>query len=162
MIYERIIEELNRKEVRYLVVGGVAMVLYGYGRLTADLDLFVDLDSDNLDKLAKALYEYRYKPYIPVEIEDLKDEKIRRSLIKEKNMLAFRFWSEEKSMRALCIDIIIYEPIPFEKAYENKTVIKIHNVNIPVIAVEDLIEMKRKSNRNQDILDIKWLEQSKE
>ena len=72
MIYERIFEALNRKEVRYLVVGGVAMVLYGYGRLTVDLDLLVDLDSDNLDKLVKALNEYSTNRIFQLKLKTLR------------------------------------------------------------------------------------------
>ena len=37
-LFEPIFEALNRQNVRYVVVGGVAVVLHGHARLTADLD----------------------------------------------------------------------------------------------------------------------------
>jgi hypothetical protein len=43
-LFEPIFEALNSVQVRYIVVGGVATVLHGFARLTADLDLIVDLD----------------------------------------------------------------------------------------------------------------------
>lgn len=45
--FERIFQLLNEHEVHYVVIGGVAVVLHGYPRLTADLDLIIDLDSSN-------------------------------------------------------------------------------------------------------------------
>ena len=45
---ERVLAALNAAEVRYLVVGGVAVVLHGYLRTTADLDLVVELETDNV------------------------------------------------------------------------------------------------------------------
>jgi len=42
-LFEPIFEALNSAQVRYIVVGGVATVLHGFARLTADLDLIVDL-----------------------------------------------------------------------------------------------------------------------
>ena len=48
MYYEEVFSELSRRRVRYLVVGGVALVLHGVLRLTADLDLMLDMEKDNL------------------------------------------------------------------------------------------------------------------
>ena len=46
-IYEEVFREFERKEVRYLVVGGMAVNLYGYVRLTVDLDFMADLLEKN-------------------------------------------------------------------------------------------------------------------
>lgn len=43
MIYEEIFRALNANKVKYVVVGGIALVLHGVVRLTADLDLIVRL-----------------------------------------------------------------------------------------------------------------------
>ncbi len=40
-IYQPLFRALNESEVRYVVVGGVATVLHGYARFTADIDLIV-------------------------------------------------------------------------------------------------------------------------
>jgi hypothetical protein len=45
LIYEEIFRALNAKKVKYVVVGGVGLVLHGVVRLTADLDLIVRLET---------------------------------------------------------------------------------------------------------------------
>ena len=42
-LFEPVLEALNARDVRYVVVGGLAVVLHGHARLTADLDIAVDL-----------------------------------------------------------------------------------------------------------------------
>ena len=41
---EAIVEGLNRAQVRYLIVGGLAVVAHGFVRFTADIDLVLDPD----------------------------------------------------------------------------------------------------------------------
>jgi hypothetical protein len=50
-----LLETLNRAGVRFVIVGGVAMVLRGSGRVTVDLDVCYARDRPNLEKLAAAL-----------------------------------------------------------------------------------------------------------
>ncbi len=53
--------------VRYVVVGGLATVLHGYARLTADIDLMVDLEPEELRKSIDALAGYGMVPRLPVD-----------------------------------------------------------------------------------------------
>ena len=48
---------LNRESVRYVVVGGMAMIQAGFVRATEDIDLLVDADRGNLDRLRTALLD---------------------------------------------------------------------------------------------------------
>jgi hypothetical protein len=50
-----LLEALNEKDVRFVVIGGVAVGAHGYPRATADLDLVPDPDPENLDRLIAAL-----------------------------------------------------------------------------------------------------------
>jgi hypothetical protein len=52
--FKRIVVELERQEVRYALVGGVAMAFYSEPRFTIDIDILVD--TDDFDK-AKGLLE---------------------------------------------------------------------------------------------------------
>jgi hypothetical protein len=54
-LYVPVFEALNDMQVRYVVVGGLATVLHGYARLTADIDLMVDLEPEELRKSIDAL-----------------------------------------------------------------------------------------------------------
>ena len=51
---EWILTALEEANVRYLVVGGVAVVIHGYLRTTIDLDLVLHLDRENLERALKA------------------------------------------------------------------------------------------------------------
>ena len=44
-LFEKVFRELNKTRVKYLVVGGVAVNLYGYLRFTGDLDLLLLLNN---------------------------------------------------------------------------------------------------------------------
>lgn len=50
-VFEKVFRELNRTKVKYLVVGGVAVNLYGYLRFTGDLDVLLLLEEKNLKKM---------------------------------------------------------------------------------------------------------------
>ncbi len=49
---------LHRYRVRYLVVGGEAVIFYGHTRLTGDVDFFFDRSPDNSLRLFAALSEF--------------------------------------------------------------------------------------------------------
>ena len=51
----RVIAALNREQVDYVVIGGVAMNLHGLVRATEDLDLFVRPEASNIERLRAAL-----------------------------------------------------------------------------------------------------------
>ncbi len=63
----RIIDTINRYEVEYIVIGGVAMISHGMPRLTQDLGLLLKLTKDNVDKLRNALFSI----YNDNEIEEI-------------------------------------------------------------------------------------------
>lgn len=60
---------LNREAVRYVVVGGMAMIQVGFVRATEDIDLLVDADRENLNRLRTALLDLPDKT--PTLVEDL-------------------------------------------------------------------------------------------
>ena len=74
----------------YLVVGGVAVNLYGVLRTTADLDLMVHLrDGDNAHGFVAAMKELNYKPRAPVNADDFADPLKRQEWIQDKRALVF-------------------------------------------------------------------------
>jgi hypothetical protein len=54
-----LLETLNQHEVRFVVIGGVAVGAHGYVRATDDLDIVPDPSGDNLNRLARALSDVR-------------------------------------------------------------------------------------------------------
>jgi hypothetical protein len=52
----RVLKALGEEDVDYILIGGFAVILYGLPRLTQDIDIFVKMTADNIDRLQKALY----------------------------------------------------------------------------------------------------------
>ncbi len=154
--FKNIFRTLNEEGVRYLVVGGVAVNLYGVLRATADIDLVVQLSVENVLLLAKALKKLGYKPKIPVTIEDFANPENREKWIDEKEMKVFALYPSDRELGTM--DIFVREPFDFDKAYANRTTINVAGVNIPVVSIDDLIYLKKEAARNQDLADIEALE----
>lgn len=152
-LFELVFRELNKAKVKYLVVGGVAVNLYGYVRFTGDLDLLITLDKENLGKMDKVMKKLKYSERLPVSIFALSDEKQVKNWIKEKNLKAYTFNPPKNNL--LQIDIIIEDSLKFESYEKKKNIKTMGNLKIPVVSIEDIIKMKKKANREKDVLDLK-------
>lgn len=155
--YIAIFKKLNEKKVKYIVVGGVAINLYGIPRMTYDIDLMLDLKDKNLEKFLELMKEWGFKPKIPVEIMDFARKEKRDDWITNKNMKAFNLINPKWAMSE--IDIIISSPIDYKEASKKMNRIRVQHINIPVISLDDLILMKQGTGRKQDQADIRYLKE---
>ncbi|MBD3330335.1 hypothetical protein GF354_02270 [Candidatus Peregrinibacteria bacterium] len=154
-LFEQVFRALNKEKVKYLVVGGVAVNLHGYTRFTGDLDLLLLLEEKNLEKMAKVMDDLGYHERLPVSIMELRDQDKVKEWLKDKGMEAFSFMPPKNN--PLQIDIITEESLKFEKIVESKVIKKISGVSIPLVSIGDLIKMKKKANRAQDLIDLEAL-----
>jgi hypothetical protein len=76
--FDLIFAALGKRKVRYLIVGGVAVVLHGIPRFTADIDLVLALDKANVLAALDALAGLGYWPRAPVPLLDFADPALRR------------------------------------------------------------------------------------
>lgn len=53
--FKEFIKSLNDNGVHYLVVGGYAVAFHGYPRYTKDMDIWVEMTTENASQLLKAL-----------------------------------------------------------------------------------------------------------
>ena len=153
--YQRFFKELNKKGIDYLIVGGLAVNFHGVPRMTYDIDLMIRLEAGNINRLLARLKSWGYVPRAPVEPEKLLDEETRAHWIREKNMRAFSFYSDSETLGE--IDLVIDSPIEYEELKRRAIVFDLKGVKVPVISVEDLIELKVKAGRKQDLSDIENL-----
>jgi hypothetical protein len=160
MFYQELFEAFDRKHIRYLVVGAIAMNLHGAPRMTADLDILCDLETDNLTILLDTLAELGYRPRLPVSPGELLDPRQRRRWVEEKSLIAFTFFHPKLPYQE--VDLLLQSPIPFSEAFPERVIIRAGTIQIPVISINHLIEMKRAIDREQDRSDIKTLERIKE
>lgn len=153
---ESVLEALNEADVRYLVVGGVAVVLHGHLRTTADLDLVVQLTRDNVLRAIDALRTLDYRPRAPVDPRSLAEPEIRRCWIEEKNLMVFSMWSP--SHPSLEVDLFVEEPFPFDEVYTRCLRVPLERIEATVIALDDLLALKRRAGRPRDVEDVGALE----
>ena len=106
-----ILTSLAVTHVRFLVVGGVAVVLHGHPRFTADLDLVLDLDVANVTPAFDVLAAKGFRPRPPVPIADFADPEKRRSWIDEKGLMIFSLCSP--AAPGTEIDLFVEEPFEF-------------------------------------------------
>lgn len=159
MIYEEIFKEFELRGVRYLVVGGMAVNLYGYVRLTMDLDIMVDLSDKNLSALVDVMEKFGYTPRVPVNPHEFISEEKRDEWIKEKGAVVFTFIDLKKPFKQ--IDIFLSNPIDFEEAYSRRAVMTIGGAKVSIASIDDLIKMKAATTRPRDMEDIHHLERIK-
>jgi predicted nucleotidyltransferase len=154
--FERVFRLLNEHEIRYVIVGGIAVILHGSLRLTADLDIIIDLEPVKAGQAIEVLQRAGFIAEIPVDIRQFADEKVRRSWMAEKNMKALSL--HDREMPPTVIDILAESPIAFEDLYLRAKSISLDEMTLRVASIPDLIVLKRISGRPEDLSDIAELE----
>ena len=56
--YEKLLAKLARAEVKFIIVGGVAVALNGFVRTTEDVDILIEASTDNVGRLLDELEEF--------------------------------------------------------------------------------------------------------
>jgi len=131
---------LNSNKVKYLLIGGWAVGLYGHPRATKDIDFLIFINDNNLKNLKKALIEFDAPP---IDIEYLR---IKGNVVRFGNS-------------SIKIDIINEaDGINIEDCYPRKKIIIVEDLKIPVISKADLIINKKSTGRQSDLGDVEKLE----
>ena len=153
--FQTIFKELNEIGIDYLVVGGLAVNFHGIPRMTYDIDLMILLESENILKLVRKLTQWGYRPKIPIDPKDLADETKRNSWVSEKGMKALNFYSEILPIGE--IDILIDSPIPYKELKGRAIKVELQDEKVPTVSIHDLIQLKLRAGRKQDLADIEHL-----
>lgn len=140
--FKELFKSLNANNVRYLMIGGYAVGVYGYPRTTNDIDIFVSDDGKNVSSLIKALQDFGFGGF---DLSGIFNEK--RSLV-------------EIGVEPLKVQIMNFaDGIEFEKAFESRKIIAVEDIFINTISKSDLIKNKLKSGRYKDLADVEQLNQ---
>jgi hypothetical protein len=159
MYYFELLEALFKNKVRYLLVGGLAVNLYGIPRVTQDIDLIISTKKSNILKINSLLKDLGYIPRLPVDPKDLTDPAKVRDWIENRNLKAFSFYHKKENYKV--IDILLKHPLQFQESFKRKTVRSVKDIEIYLASLDDLIETKKSGGRRQDFSDIKMLEKIK-
>jgi hypothetical protein len=143
--------ELEKEGLRYLVVGGFALNLYGVDRATFDLDIAICPDRKDIARLLKVLARAGYKSLVDVNsgkfIADL--DKVDAEEILELESVRV------KNRRD--VDILIVPSAQFDYLWQYRLDLEYEGVTIPLPNPMDLIHMKEQSSRPVDIEDARKL-----
>jgi hypothetical protein len=141
--FKEFLESLNRNDVRYLLIGGYAVGLHGYPRATNDIDVVVGSDEDNAARIINALDEFFGTTNLTPE-----------TFTRERSLLVM-------GVEPLAIDIINYlEGLDFDVAYGRRDVVRVEDIDVNLVAFEDLITNKRAVARPRDQDDIERLQKT--
>lgn len=155
-LYPPVFAELNKRHVRYVVVGGLAAVMHGRIRLTMDADIVIALDEPNARAAVESLQAIGLTPRLPVDPLQFALEEVRNGWIAERNLMVFTMIHPSNPLFA--VDLFVDPPISCEELSDGVVMKELDGVPVPVCSVEDLIRMKRLSARPEDLADIQALE----
>lgn len=158
MYYFDILTALAQAQVRYLIVGGLAVNLHGVPRVTQDIDLIISVEPDNVQKLCQALSELDYVPRLPVNPLDMANPDVLHDWVENRNLKAFSFYHRQQNYRV--VDIVLVHPLDFEKAFAQKLSLNVQGVILHLLSIADLIAMKQAAGRQRDITDIDMLKKA--
>jgi predicted nucleotidyltransferase len=151
--FEALVRSLDRADVRFIVVGGIAVIAHGYGRTTGDIDLVIQLRQDVIAAAFTALETLGYHPRVPISAAQFADANLRSQWIHEKGMKVLNFHSDMH--RETPIDLFISEPFDFEEEYKRAFVQEFApGLPVRILRLESLLRMKAEAGRGQDLADI--------
>jgi hypothetical protein len=154
---EAIVRALNDSNVRYLIVGGLAVVAHGHARFTGDVDLVLDLEPDNAMGAVEALAGLDYRPRAPVPIREFADAARRREWVDSKGLTVFSLSSPAHP--ATEVDLFVEEPFDFDAVLGRAVRFEVApGLAATFISRGDLIDMKRRAGRPVDLDDARVLE----
>ncbi len=149
---ERVLSVLKQAQVRFLIVGGVAVVLHGHLRTTADLDLVLEMSEENLRRAVRALSVDGFRPQAPVWLEAFADAERRQDWIESKGMAMLSLWHPD--LLGFELDLLLEEPFDFEEVFARSVEVQLASCSACVLALRDLIELKKSASRPRDLEDI--------
>ncbi len=137
---EKLLKLFNENKVKYIIIGAVALPVYGYIRTTVDLDIFIEPTEKNARRAMTALREFGY---LVIEETTIKDFFTKKTLIRQ--------YSLETDIHPFV------EGVNFKEIWKNKIRAKIGNTYANFPSIVDMIRMKKAAGRAKDKEDLKYL-----
>ncbi|MCH8511064.1 MAG: hypothetical protein LAT83_05370 [Kiritimatiellae bacterium] len=126
--------------VKYLLIGGYAVAYHGYVRTTGDLDVFVECSEENAEKLVDACVAFGLGSTVNPAL-----------FLTPGNILRFGL----PPMRLEILNEI--SGVSFEECWDSREVLKVGEMEVPVMSIGKLMQNKEASGRQKDLLDLQML-----
>jgi hypothetical protein len=137
---QNVFASFQKNDVRYLVIGGIAAVLYGVPRATFDLDVLIEPTLENARRLLQAMSEAGLGT---------------ASLASADEVLSTEITIFTDRIR---LDVQTSTPgIVFEEAWQRRVTMNYKGQALEVVSLADLIASKRASGRDVDLEDVRIL-----
>ena len=150
---EAIVEALNAHSVPYLIAGELAVVAHGYVRFTADVDIILDMRTENVQRAIAAFGSLGYRPRAPVPLDDFADPAKRLQWVQEKGLTVFSLYSLDHP--ATEVDVFVEAPLDFDQAFRAAVRMDVSpRASAIFVGLDDLLSLKRQAGRPQDLQDI--------
>jgi hypothetical protein len=155
LYYERILKAFQKHKLQYLIAGGMAVNLHGVPRFTKDVDILIEISEDNLKCLRAVIEDLGLKPRLPVSLDDFLDPKNWARWGREKNLKALSLYNPKTPYEE--VDVLWDVGVNYESAKKGRKILKIGSLRLSLVSIMDLIRMKKKAARTQDVADIESL-----
>lgn len=146
------LQALSDGSVEFVLVGGMAVQLHGFLRMTYDIDLVLAMGDANLGRFIEVANRFGLAPVNPVPIHSLKDPGLLDQWHREKGMLAFAL--REPGAGGSVVDILVRPELSYEALAAQAVQGRIFSHAVKIASIDHLLEMKRAANRPKDQLDI--------
>ncbi len=140
--FKEFIQLLNENNVKYLVVGGYAVGFHGYPRYTKDLDVWLLVSDKNAENVMKALKQFGFG-HVGLNKADF---------LKYDEFVQLGYPPNRIDLVTSC------DGVEFNECYKSKIEVKVDEMKINFIDLENLRKNKKASGRPQDIADLDNLE----
>ena len=128
-------------DVRFLVIGGYAVVHYSRPRYTGDLDLWVDSTRENAERVVRVLRDFGFQG----------DDVTTAMITSRKQIIRMGF----EPMR---LELFTRIPgVTFARSYRRRVMVQMGRMEVPFIGLEDLKQNKKASGRIKDLQDLEEL-----
>lgn len=143
--FRDLLAAFDESGVRFVVIGGYAVIFHGRPRATKDLDLLVSIDPENRSRLGDALAAYGAPKNVIDGARAMKADEI-----------VFFGTSPVR------VDILgSASGVDFDAVYEHAVQTTLDGVAVRVIAIDDLLVNKRASGRPRDLEDCRELDRAR-
>ncbi|MFN3850528.1 MAG: DUF6036 family nucleotidyltransferase [Spirosomataceae bacterium] len=134
----RFVESANKNDLKFMIIGGMALNLHGILRHTKDADIWIRPSNDNKLRFLKTLLAIDYTENEIAEIE--------RQNFTEPQVFTL--------VGPIDVLTVIHKKFDFDECYQRSRVQQIQEHTIRLLHINDLREVKVLAKRNQDLRDV--------
>jgi predicted nucleotidyltransferase len=139
--FKEFLSLLRSHGVRYLLIGGYAVIYHGFPRATGDMDIWIAVDPENAQRMVDTIRDFGFATPDLAPALFLQDN----SMVRMGNV-------------PVRIEILTrISGVGFEDCYRDRIVDTMDGVEVSLISLRDLLANKRASGRHKDLMDIEEL-----